>query len=64
MKRVLYVLLLSIFCSCQPAKNCNNFSCEPTSNIKKKKVFFKKNKIKKKHKKPKQGLFNKKIYKQ
>jgi len=64
MKRVIQVFLLFLFCSCQPTKKCNNFSCEPTSNKKKKEVFFKKNKIKKKHKKPKQGLFNKKMYKQ
>ena len=62
MKRAFkYLLLIAIISSCRSQYNCVSVDCVPDSIKNKKESFFTKNQLKKKHKKPKQGLFKKGI---
>lgn len=62
MKRAFkYLLLIVIILSCKSQYNYTSVGCVPESKINKKESFFTKTQLKKKHKKPKQGLFKKMV---
>lgn len=63
MKRAFkYLLLIAILYSCKSQYKCTSVGCIPENKVKSKESFFSKTQLKKKHKKPKQGLFKKGIY--
>ena len=62
MKRAFkYILLIAIISSCRSHYDCTSVGYVFDSKINKKERFFTKTQLKKKHKKPKQGLFKKGI---
>lgn len=62
MKRAFkYLLLIVIFISCKSQYNYTSVGCTTDSKMKNKESSFTKTQSKKKHKKPKQGLFKKGI---
>jgi len=62
MKRAFkYLLLIAIISSCRSQYDCTSVGCIPDNKKNKKESFFTKTQLKKKNKKPKQGLFKKGI---
>jgi len=64
MKRAFkYLLLIVLLYSCKSQYNCTSVGCVSENKVKKKESFFNKTQLKKKHKKPKKGLFKKGVLK-
>ena len=66
-KAIKYILLISITISCQTQQECSDIGCQIVVKVKAKKekqTFFNKKKKNKIRKKPKKGLFKKRVFKQ
>lgn len=63
MTRLIKLLLVLILVSCTSKQKCTTIICQPVETVKKSKKssFFTKTRLKKRHKKPKYGLFKKGI---
>lgn len=63
MLRLIKLLMVLVLVSCTSSQECTTISCQPVEKIKKSKKtsFFANTTQKKRHKKPKQGIFKKGI---